>query len=107
MYSSVVSGTSFSTTPLYRLYKGSVPDHFYTTSDTEKASAMASGYVDEGNIGNCSPSAASGKTTLLYRLRSTISGDHFYTTSAAERDNAIAVYNYVSEGTACHVFPNP
>jgi hypothetical protein len=107
MYSSAVSGTSFSTTPLYRLYKGSVPDHFYTTSDSEKASAMSSGYVDEGNIGNCSPSAVSGKTTPLYRLVSLTSGEHFYTTSAAERDNAVAVYHYQAEGTACHVFPNP
>jgi hypothetical protein len=34
-------------------------------------------------------------------------GDHFYTTSASERDNAIASFFYVSEGTACFVYPGP
>jgi Repeat of unknown function (DUF5648)/Metallo-peptidase family M12B Reprolysin-like len=32
-------------------------------------------------------------------------GDHFYTTSAAERDNAVSSFFYVSEGTACFVYP--
>ena len=35
-------------TPLYRLYKASSGDHFYTTSDAEKDAAVAnSGYIYE------------------------------------------------------------
>ena len=36
-------------TPLYRLAKGN--DHFFTTSSSERASAIGSGYVDEGIAG--------------------------------------------------------
>jgi len=107
MYSTAVSGSSFSTTEFFRLWKSSVPDHFYTASAAERDSSIASGYLLEGNIGYCSPSAVSGKTTELYRLVSLTSGEHFYTTSAAERDNAVAALNYRSEGVACHVFTSP
>jgi hypothetical protein len=107
MYSSAVSGSSFLTTPLYRLYHSSPPDHFYTVSESERSSAMASGYADEGNIGHCAPSAAAGKTTPCYRLVKSSTGDHFYTTSEAERDNAVTAFGYQIEGTACHVFPSP
>jgi hypothetical protein len=78
-YASRVSGSSFSTTPLYRLYKGSINDHFYTVSDSEKSSAIAAGYIDEGNIGYCATSPIPGMTTPLFRLWKEQSGDHFYT----------------------------
>ena len=38
-------------TPLYRLYYAATGDHFYTTSDSERASAIAGGHVDEGTVG--------------------------------------------------------
>jgi hypothetical protein len=34
-------------------------------------------------------------------------GNHFYTTSLAERNNAVASLGYVTEGTACFVWPGP
>lgn len=37
--------------PLYRLYLARSGDHFYTTSASERASAMASGYEDRGVLG--------------------------------------------------------
>jgi hypothetical protein len=106
MYSSAVSGSAFSTTELFRLYRASTPDHFYTTGTSERDSAISIGYVLEGNIGFCAPSAVSGKTTPLYRLASPSTGDHFYTTSASERDYAVTI-GYVSEHTQCHVFTSP
>ncbi len=40
---------SATTTPLYRLYKASNCDHFYTTSEAERDEAVANaGYGDEG-----------------------------------------------------------
>lgn len=39
------------TVPLYRLFNGAAPDHFYTTSDSERAFATAIGYADEGVAG--------------------------------------------------------
>jgi hypothetical protein len=39
------------TVPLYRLFRGSAPDHFYTTSDSERAYAIGLGYADEGVAG--------------------------------------------------------
>jgi len=69
--------------PLYRLYKGSIDDHFYTTSDDEKNSAISTGYTDEGTVGyvrvNPSP-----RHVPLYRVYYPGIGDHFYTTSMAE-----------------------
>jgi len=35
------------TVPLYRLFRGAAPDHFYTSSDDERAYAIALGYADE------------------------------------------------------------
>jgi hypothetical protein len=107
MYASAVSGTSFSTLPLYRLYRSSPPDHFYTIDGSERSYALSIGYVDEGQIGHCAPSAAAGRTTPCFRLLNSSTGDHFYTTSESERDNAVASYGYTLEGTACHVFPSP
>jgi hypothetical protein len=70
--------------PLYRLYKGSIDDHFYTTSDEEKNSAInAGGYTDEGIAGYVRASPSQGHIPL-YRAYHPGIGDHFYTTSMAE-----------------------
>jgi hypothetical protein len=97
-----VSGTSFSTTPLYRLYSGTSNDHFYTISATERDYAVSIGYIWEGDIGHCSASPVSGQTTDLYRLVHP-AGDHFYTTYASERDYAVSI-GYIYEGIACYVW---
>jgi hypothetical protein len=105
-YASAVSGTSFTTTELFRLWKGSVTDHFYCSRTSERDYAISLGFVLEGNIGYCSPTAVSGVTTPLYRLYSGSASDHFYTTSASERDYAISI-GYVLERTECHVWSSP
>ena len=106
MYATQVAGTSFSTTPLFMLYRAAINDHFYTVSEAERDSAISSGYVLEGNIGYCSTAGVPGMTTHLYRLNNGDSNDHFYTTSAAERDYAVSV-GYTYEGVACNVWGAP
>jgi hypothetical protein len=100
----VLAPQASSRTPLYRLLQTATGDHFYTTSATERNSAIAqAGYVSEGVACDVCAAADPG-TTPMYRLYRPSNGDHFYTTSAPERDNAVATFGYLSEGIACHVF---
>jgi hypothetical protein len=80
-------------------------DHFYTTSVSEPANAVASGYRWEGIAAYISPGPVSGWVPL-YRLWSSSGSDHFYTTSAGERDSA-AAGGYSYEGVAGYVSPTP
>lgn len=74
-------------------------DHFYTTSTTERDSAISQyGYLESGVAGYVVSQPA---TVPLYRL---VSNHHFYTTSLSERDAAIRQYGFWSEGTAAWVF---
>jgi hypothetical protein len=77
--------------------------YFYTRSSTCEGSADS---TRESTMGYIATSATCGSTPL-YRLRRTRDGEHFYTTSASERDNAIAMFGYVSEGVAGHVWQRP
>ena len=36
------------TVPFYRLFSQGLSDHFYTTNETERNSALGAGYQDEG-----------------------------------------------------------
>ncbi|MBB5868515.1 hypothetical protein F4553_001894 [Allocatelliglobosispora scoriae] len=96
--------TRATSTALLRLYNPDSGDHLYTTSVTERDTAVARfGYTDEGVAGHVSATAATGTTPLL-RLYNPDSGDHLYTASVTERDTAVARFGYVDEGIACHVF---
>jgi hypothetical protein len=44
----VATSATCGSTPLYRLYHPSIDDHFYTVSASERDSAIASGYANEG-----------------------------------------------------------
>ena len=94
------------TTEFYRLvlHQGSMVDHFYTASATERQSAVSSGYRDEGVIGYIAQSQEPG-TTPLFRLLGQ-QGDHFYTTSEGERRSAISK-GYKDEGVAGYVWKQP
>ncbi len=92
------------TTPLYRLYSAAQGDHFYTTSASERDTAIArDGYVSESVTGYILSAQVAGSMPL-YRLYSATQGDHFYTTSASERDTAAASDGYKYEGVAGYVF---
>jgi hypothetical protein len=90
--------------PLFRLFNGTVADHFYTMSAGERATAINTfGYADEGVACHIYENQIGG-TRPLFRLFSGATGDHFYTTSAEERDRAVAMFGYVSEGTTGFVY---
>jgi len=116
-----LDGRSFAVNGTYNQYNGvrglrstngggspasSGADHFYTTSVSEPANAVASGYRWEGIAAYLSPGPLSGWVPL-YRLWSSSGSDHFYTTSAGERDSAVARSGYVYEGVAGYVSPTP
>eukprot|EP01083_Nonionella_stella_P088398 246378_1 len=52
--------------PLYRLHKNK--DYFLTTSETERTGAIASGYVDEGILGDCFASPNDIESEALVKL---------------------------------------
>ena len=51
--------------PLFRLYKESNGEHFYTTDDGERLTAMSDGYHYEGVAGYVYPSPAESLCRLI------------------------------------------
>ena len=109
LYTRRVKGT----VPLYRYWKASVGDHFYTTNSQEIATTTPGhkgryGYISEGIAGYCFPHAVAG-TIPLYRYWKGKVNDHFYTTHSGEIGTTIpghvGRYGYASEGVACYVIP--
>ena len=68
---------------MYRLYNPNSGEHFYTASEFERDSVVASGWNDEG-VGWIAPKTSS---KPVYRLYS--GTDHHYTMSAFERDELV------------------
>ena len=79
-------------------------NHFYTTSEEEKAAAEANGYTYEGQAGFIFTSDAD-SLAPLYRLNNPDKLDHLYTTSEAERDEAEAA-GYIYEGIQGYLYPD-
>lgn len=92
-------------TNLHRLVNPSNGDHFYTTDDAERDSAIGMGYRDEGEAWRVFTSPAAWKIPL-FRLLNATNGDHFYTTDEAEA-NLASTGGYASEGIACYVATAP
>ncbi|MBV5327356.1 MAG: hypothetical protein JZU65_06915 [Chlorobium sp.] len=91
-------------TPLYRLYKSSIKDHFYTTSTAERDTAMNSmGFTYERSEGFISTTNFIGAIPL-YRLYHTTNDVHFYTSSSTERDAKIAL-GFVMEKIEGYLYP--
>ena len=75
--------------PIYRLYNSALTDHFYTASETEKDTAVAShGYVYE-SVAFYAFSAHNENSFPVYRLYSEEKKDHFYTISETEKNELI------------------
>jgi hypothetical protein len=103
---SVASAFSPGLSPVHRFFNTQSGVHFYTISETERASVAATlpQFVYEGVAYHASQVAGLGLTPL-YRFFVPSKGFHFYTASATERDNLItnlsATYTY--EGVGYHV----
>lgn len=115
--SSAATSCSSGYIPYYRMYKGSVGDHFYTTSGSERNKAVNSyGYKNEGtaacvkavntqqdnkpnhNLFTTCPAGYS----KFYRFYSKTTKDHLYTTSLTERTTILVNHWYDAEGiSAC------
>ena len=97
---------------MYRYWKASVWDHFYTTNP-EEIGTTTSGetgnfdYVSEGIAGHCHPTQIA-DSVPLYRYWQSASSDHFYTTNPKEigtvTPGQVGNFGYISEGVACYVF---
>ena len=89
------------TLPLYRLWSSKTGDHFYTTDENEKNTALTTKewmYTYEGIAGYIYP-AQQTNTLPLYRLWNSENNDHFYTTSETEKNRALEG-QYIYEGIA-------
>ena len=97
--------------PVYRFYNAKAGVHFYTASESEKASVIANLshiYTYEGvsyQINTSNPV----NSQPLYRFYNAKAGVHFYTASDAEKASVIAnlshIYTY--EGVAYKVSRTP
>ena len=109
MLISLYTGT---TVPLYRYWKDSDTDHFYTT-DPEEIGTTTKGatgkydFVFEGIAGYCHPTQVA-DSVPLYRYWQSTSSDHFYTINPKEigtvTSGQVGKYGYISEGITCYVF---
>jgi len=104
------AGSPLATQNLYRFYNRTNGTHFYTASESEKASVIAyqaATYQYEGPVYKVTLAPVGGELTV-YRFYYIPIGSHFYTSSAEERDRIIANYSnvYVYDGPAFYV-PTP
>jgi len=109
LFTSQVQGS----TPLYRYWKVSGSDHFYTTNAGEIGTATPGhtgnhGYVSEGVAGYCFPHHFY-RSVPLYRYWRVSNSDHFYTTNPREigttTPGQVGNHGYQFEGVACYVIP--
>ncbi len=92
--------TDANAAPVYRFFDNVYGTHFYTTSDTEKATVQSSraDLVYEG-IGYYEHTAQQTGDSAVYRFFDSNFGTHFYTSSATERATIIATRpDLVNEG---------
>ena len=99
--------------PLYRYWKPTARDHFYTTKIQEIGTAVPGrngnhGYTSEGIVAVVRAEPAPG-TMPLYRYWQGAVADHFYTTNRNEigtiTPGVVGKHGYQSEGIAGFCFP--
>ncbi len=95
--------------PLYRFYNKKNGSHFYTASESEKATLIATmsgtfGY--DGPAYNVSTTKVAGATTV-YRFYNKSNGSHFYTASETEKASVLANLSatYSLDGAAYYLAP--
>ena len=101
-------------TALYRYWKSSISDHFYTTNIKEIGTSARGlvghhGYTSEGTQCLVYTRQVAGSVPLYRYWKSDI-GDHFYTTSSNEigttTPGVTGNHGYISEGVAGYCFPH-
>ncbi len=99
--------------PLYRYWKHSIVDHFYTTNGneigtTQRGRTGRHGYKYEAIIGYCYGRYKRGTIPLYRYWKHGRFGDHFYTTNIREigtgRKGRMGRHGYKSEGITCYVW---
>ncbi len=89
--------------PAYRFYNGSTGAHFYTTSETERAtvaSTLSPPFSYDGPAFSVASDHSAGLASV-HRFYNTRTGVHFYTISEAERANvANNIPQYTYEGVS-------
>jgi len=99
-------GTPTNLVTLYRLYKPSSDDHFYTTNHAEAMNAAQKlGYVMEGSPGRVSPGPSANLIPVHRLYKPGAKDDHFYTQNEGEAVNAATRLGYVREGVAFYCPP--
>lgn len=96
-------------TAVYRFYNRGTGAHFYTISETERATIQATrtDMLFEGAAFFASPDSTAGLSPV-YRFFNTRTGVHFYTISASERSTIRATLPYFTdEGIAYHASTAP
>ncbi len=103
LYANAQNNAGSSTHPVYRLYKASNDDHFYTTNESEKSFLMTQGYSFEGTMGWTSTDGG-GEGVQFHRLYSVATGDHLYTIDNNEVARAIQA-GYAEESPLGYINP--
>ncbi|MFP8777864.1 DUF1566 domain-containing protein [Hydrogenophaga sp. RWCD_12] len=90
--------------PVYRFFNTRTGAHFYTTSESEKASVLATmPFMTYDGPAFAAASAFSPGLSPVHRFFNTRTGVHFYTINEAERASIAATMPYYSyEGVAYH-----
>ena len=97
--------------PLYQVYTSGYTDHFYTTSPSQRDTAISYGYVDQGIACYVEPTQLAG-TLPFWRFFAASVSNHFYTTSASEYSFVVShgfsyegVEGYLYSGQAAGTVP--
>ncbi|KAJ7185876.1 hypothetical protein C8R46DRAFT_1061957 [Mycena filopes] len=91
-----------STIPLFHLFQNVVIDSFYTTSATERATALQNGYIVGATDAYVYGSQICGSIPL-YRLYDSAATEHLLTTDATVRARMIANGSWVDQGIVGYV----
>jgi hypothetical protein len=96
------------TVDVYRLFKGDIGDHFFTTDGAEKGSAVLGGYIYEGVVGKAYSEPGPDRVEVVRYFRPS-TGEHFYVTTIedSQREGWLTGLGYVKELTAFYAPTDP
>ncbi|KAJ7626839.1 hypothetical protein FB45DRAFT_55530 [Roridomyces roridus] len=99
-----------STTPLYLVYSvisnGDATDHFYTTSASDRALLIESGWIDAGVQAYIYPTQICGSVPY-YVVYNSAQTEHFYTANQTQYQNFLATAGWADQGIVGYVLPDP